>query len=660
MKIIKLHKITVVFIAILLYSLNAMAQTFEIKSAAGHEFTYKPSITQRLSGTREVVLVVPRQQSTIDQYFYTCISNYFRRIGVPIRTYSARFRKNTDNVGNIRVVWGTLEEDISDSWENSNTLLIVANVVSSFGYYRGEENFAQISIIDPVNDYTWEFKFDMPNKEEKFDKKLKELISSSWNYNADNLIRPKIYWSNWKEIDFKKYFSSSNYHPIEGVYEGDNYKVGIKQGNDGKFYAIYLDGASNNVDWREGDVKALLQPTATPTIFKATWFGKWKQSMNFTIVFKDGLMTTYDEDKTQEAYLKLYPALLSQAQNNTAEWSGTGFALKDGYIVTNYHVVEDAKVINVQGVKGNFDITYKASIVAIDKYNDLALLRISDDKFNGFGAIPYNIKTSVSEVGEDVFVLGYPLTSTMGDEIKLTTGVISSKTGFQGDVSLYQISAPIQPGNSGGPLFDNRGNLIGIVNAKHKGAENVGYAIKTSYLNNLIESSISTSILPNNNQIAGLPLTGKVKSLKNYVFMITCSNAGSSSAYSASPSTSASIKTIEYPTVSRTTAKRAKIKSVKLVKDYTAIEITSNNQSGNSYYQWCNIDRNTYILVNGTRYTLTRTDGIEIAPEKTYFSYAGQDITFTLYFPPISDTATSIDLIESIDSEWKFYGIEIR
>lgn len=64
--------------------------------------------------------------------------------------------------------------------------------------------------------------------------------------------------------------------------------------------------------------------------------------------------------------------------------------------------------------------------------------------------------------------------------------------------------------------------------------------------------------------------------------------------------------------------------------------------------------------MNGTRYTLIRTDGIEIAPQKTYFSYAGQDITFTLYFPPISDTATSIDLIESIDSEWKFYGIKIK
>lgn len=206
------------------------------------------------------------------------------------------------------------------------------------------------------------------------------------------------------------------------------------------------------------------------------------------------------------------------------EWTGTGFALKNGYVVTNYHVIENAKSINLQGINGDFSKQYNATIVATDKYNDLALLQIVDNNFKGFGSIPYNVKTSVSEVGEDIFVLGYPLTSSMGNEIKLTTGVISSKTGFQGDVSLYQISAPIQPGNSGGPLFDNKGNLVGIVNAKHKGAENVGYAIKTSYLKNLIESSISTSILPNNNQTAGLPLTEKVKSLKNYVFMISCSN----------------------------------------------------------------------------------------------------------------------------------------
>lgn len=229
------------------------------------------------------------------------------------------------------------------------------------------------------------------------------------------------------------------------------------------------------------------------------------------------------------SFIKTYPTVDMYVNDiedenirDSKEWSGTGFALNNGYVVTNYHIIEDAKSISIKGIKGDFTPQYKATIIATDKYNDLALLQISDNSFKGFGSIPYNIKTSVSDVGEDVFVLGYPLTSTMGDEIKLTTGVISSKTGYQGDVSLYQISAPLQPGNSGGPLFDNKGNLIGIVNAKHKDAENVGYAIKTSYLKILIESSISNSILPNNNQIAGQPLTSKVKNLKNYVFMIKC------------------------------------------------------------------------------------------------------------------------------------------
>ena len=119
----------------------------------------------------------------------------------------------------------------------------------------------------------------------------------------------------------------------------------------------------------------------------------------------------------------------------------------------------------------------------------------------------------------------------MGEEIKLTTGVISSKTGFFFFLSLYQISAPIQPGNSGGPLFDSKGNVIGIVSARHTGAENVGYAIKTSFLKNLIESSLSTNIFPQTNKMAGQNLIGKVKMAKNYVYYIICSSVENPLAY---------------------------------------------------------------------------------------------------------------------------------
>ncbi len=488
------------------------------------------------------------------------------------------------------------------------------------------------------------------------------------NYTINN---PNTNKTSFSEYSVKQNVDENN-DGICGIYEGfDNqgYKLGCVKQN-GTYYLIYLGDKDNMSWWQVGDIKAVLRPSATMGFFKADWYmaNKTKESDAY-VVFEGGSMKTVVGNE-ESGYLKMYPT----TQNNKIshehqEWSGTGFALNNGYVVTNFHVIDNAKTIQIQGIDGNFSVKYNASIIATDKYNDLALLQIVDNAFKGFGVIPYNVKTTVSEVGEDIFVLGYPLTSTMGDEIKLTTGVISSKTGFQGDVSLYQISAPIQPGNSGGPLFDNKGNLVGIVNAKHKGAENVGYAIKTSYLKNLIESSISTSILPNNNQTAGLPLTGKVKSLKNYVFMISCSNQETNHIVSNNVSNNTnedhqtytqSNNYIEYPIIGSTTAERAKIKSVRLTEEYTAIEIISNNQSGSGYYEWCNIDRNTYISANGKQYTMNKAEGIKIAPEKTYFTHAGQDITFTLYFPPLPESVKSINLIEKIDSDWKFYGIKIR
>ncbi len=231
--------------------------------------------------------------------------------------------------------------------------------------------------------------------------------------------------------------------------------------------------------------------------------------------------------------VKVYPSLSMYAnaakkaieEAQPTEWTGTGFALTHNFIVTNNHVVDGAKTIYIQGINGYFNHKYKAEVISTDKYNDLAIIKVNGINIQSAN-IPYSVKIGTSEVGEEVFVLGYPLTSTMGEEIKLTTGVISSKTGFQGDVSIYQISAPIQPGNSGGPLFDSKGNVIGIVSAKHKGAENVGYAIKTSYLKNLMESAVSTNIFPQTNKMAGQNLSGKVKMAKNYVYYITCSSNG--------------------------------------------------------------------------------------------------------------------------------------
>lgn len=201
--------------------------------------------------------------------------------------------------------------------------------------------------------------------------------------------------------------------------------------------------------------------------------------------------------------------------------TGSGFVLtSDGVIVTNYHVVDKAKGIDVLVNWDGQAFTTNAKVLISDKTNDISLLKIDDSAFRKFPGLPYSIKTSIQDVGTDVFALGYPMSDILGEEIKVTNGIISSKTGYQGDIVTYQISAPIQPGNSGGPLFDKEGNIVGITNAGVPDAQNVGYAIKTSYLKNLIDVAPIAIQLPNNNSISELPFTEKIKRLTPYVVLI--------------------------------------------------------------------------------------------------------------------------------------------
>lgn len=229
----------------------------------------------------------------------------------------------------------------------------------------------------------------------------------------------------------------------------------------------------------------------------------------------------WDEDKytVEHQWIKIFPSKIDYEKNQPASGSGFGIS-SNGIIVTNYHVIDGASTIKVRGVNSDFNKSYKAKVLISDRNNDLTLIQIDDYGFTSLGTIPFTIKTSLAGVGENIFVLGYPLRATMGDEIKLTNGIISSKTGFQGDITSYQISAPVQPGNSGGPLFDSQGNLIGIINAKHVGAENASYAVKSNYLINLLELLPNPPQFQTVNSLSGKPLTTQVEIVKKFVYII--------------------------------------------------------------------------------------------------------------------------------------------
>ncbi|MBF9252104.1 serine protease [Pontibacter sp. 172403-2] len=210
------------------------------------------------------------------------------------------------------------------------------------------------------------------------------------------------------------------------------------------------------------------------------------------------------------------------ATPRSATFSGTGFAISaDGYLVTNSHVIEGGDSIYIENKSG---LKYKVNEIYRDQIHDLSILKIEDPSFSGFGKLPYTFKTAESDLGEHVYTLGYPR-----EDIVFGEGSLSSTSGFEGDTTSYQISIPLNPGNSGGPLFDDKGNLIGVISGKQAGQEGAAFAIKSAYLMQMVEelpetTSLAPMSLPKNNTLAGNPRPQQLKKLKDYVFVVKVYN----------------------------------------------------------------------------------------------------------------------------------------
>ena len=168
----------------------------------------------------------------------------------------------------------------------------------------------------------------------------------------------------------------------------------------------------------------------------------------------------------------------------------TGFFITDdGYLVSNYHVVQDSTQIRIVTTMG----LISASIVKVDAANDLALLKAT----GRFAPLPILSSRQVP-LGAMVASVGFPDPGLQGFSPKLAKGEIASLAGAADDPRYFQISLPVQPGNSGGALVDARGNVVGSVAAKLDAAaalaatgslpENVNYAVKSSLLLSFLES----------------------------------------------------------------------------------------------------------------------------------------------------------------------------
>jgi len=180
--------------------------------------------------------------------------------------------------------------------------------------------------------------------------------------------------------------------------------------------------------------------------------------------------------------------------------SGTGFFVsKSGHVVTNHHVIDQCKAVKVN-FKGD---EIEAKTLAIDKTNDLAIIKtnINPEK-------AYAISNEDVSLLEDVIVAGFPLGKKVSTAIKTHKGNVTALVGYADNSSNFQTDATINQGNSGGPIINQKGNVVGIAVQTwvEKGVQSIHFGIKSSTLKTFGKINSITFLPPNNQELTNKEL----------------------------------------------------------------------------------------------------------------------------------------------------------
>jgi S1-C subfamily serine protease len=218
------------------------------------------------------------------------------------------------------------------------------------------------------------------------------------------------------------------------------------------------------------------------------------------------------------------PNSVSAKTDRTFDQTGTGFLVStSGHLVTNQHVVQDC----VGDILGNLsgEAPAKLRLVSSDETNDLALLQVT----GAFKDVA-KISDKASHSGDSVVAIGYPFHGLLTSDFTVTTGIVSSLSGILNDTRFLQISAAVQPGNSGGPLLSASGDVVGVVAAKLNAIkfaratgnipENINFAIKTGALRDFLDNSVVP--YQRSDAAAELKTADIARNARAYTYLISC------------------------------------------------------------------------------------------------------------------------------------------
>jgi S1-C subfamily serine protease len=203
----------------------------------------------------------------------------------------------------------------------------------------------------------------------------------------------------------------------------------------------------------------------------------------------------------------------------TYQTGGTGFLIDTkGYLVTNAHVIKGAKNIAVQNSNGK---ELMVKVLFQDASRDIAILKIEDEAFKAPSRLPYSIGRKSAEIAEPIYTLGFPRNDVVYGE-----GYLAAKTGYNGDTLTCQIAIAANPGNSGGPILNRNGEVIGVLSARQTTAEGVVFATQSKYIFNVLaqlqkaDTATLRIKLPQTSSLKGLDRMQQVKKISDYIYMV--------------------------------------------------------------------------------------------------------------------------------------------